>query len=223
MTCTSRSAAGGDSRTEIPSRTRSTALNPRRAPSPPPRCSACSTPSTRSLHAAGLAGRLGLDPQGAEMLASTLVASGYLEREERALRNAPVSERLLVRSSPESIATFVGAAGATSTGRCSTCCRARSATARPSGCTRSAGTSTERWEGTSAACSRSRGRRTSGTPRSCPSRARAGWSTWPAGTAASRWRCAGATRALEATVLDLPPSAAVGRRDRGRARASPTG
>ena len=58
--------------------------------------------------AAGLAERLGLDPQGAEMLASTLVASGYLERDGERLRNAPVSERLLVRSSPESIATFVG-------------------------------------------------------------------------------------------------------------------
>ena len=61
--------------------------------------------------AAGLAERLGLDPQGAEMLASTLVASGYLEREDALLRNAPVSERLLVRSSPESIATFVGEQG----------------------------------------------------------------------------------------------------------------
>jgi SAM-dependent methyltransferase len=61
--------------------------------------------------AAGLAERLGLDAQGAEMLAGTLVASGYLEREGDTLRNAPVSERLLVRASPESIATFVGAQG----------------------------------------------------------------------------------------------------------------
>jgi SAM-dependent methyltransferase len=56
----------------------------------------------------GLAARLGLDPQGAEMLTSTLVASGYLVRDGTLLRNAAVSERLLVRSSPDSIATFVG-------------------------------------------------------------------------------------------------------------------
>ena len=61
--------------------------------------------------AAQLAERLGLDPQGAEMLVGTLVASGYLERDGDALRNAEVSERLLVRSSPESIATFVGQQG----------------------------------------------------------------------------------------------------------------
>ena len=45
------------------------------------------------------------------MLVGTLVASGYLERDGDALRNAEVSERLLVRSSPESIATFIGHQG----------------------------------------------------------------------------------------------------------------
>jgi SAM-dependent methyltransferase len=58
-----------------------------------------------------LAERLGLDPLGADSLAMALLALGYLEHAEGRLRNAPVSERLLVRSSPESIATFVGEQG----------------------------------------------------------------------------------------------------------------
>jgi SAM-dependent methyltransferase len=58
-----------------------------------------------------LAERLDLDPAGAEALAGALVALGYLERDGPALANAPVSERLLVRSSPESIATFIGEQG----------------------------------------------------------------------------------------------------------------
>ena len=56
-----------------------------------------------------LAGRLGLDEAGTEALAGTLVAAGYLDSEGGLSRNTPVSERLLVTSSPESIATFVGA------------------------------------------------------------------------------------------------------------------
>jgi SAM-dependent methyltransferase len=59
--------------------------------------------------AAELAERLSLDPLGAETLATTLLTLGYLEEDGGALRNAEVSERLLVSSSPESIATFVGA------------------------------------------------------------------------------------------------------------------
>jgi SAM-dependent methyltransferase len=56
--------------------------------------------------------RLSLDPLGAETLFAALVALGYLERrEDGRLRNSAVSERLLVGSSPESIATFVGAQG----------------------------------------------------------------------------------------------------------------
>jgi SAM-dependent methyltransferase len=58
-----------------------------------------------------LAGRLGLDPQGTENLTTTLLALGYLELEDGQLSNAPVTERLLVRSSPESIATFIGEQG----------------------------------------------------------------------------------------------------------------
>jgi SAM-dependent methyltransferase len=57
---------------------------------------------------AALADRLRIDPLGAETLSGSLVAAGYLERDGELLRNAPVTERLLVRSSPESIATFVG-------------------------------------------------------------------------------------------------------------------
>jgi SAM-dependent methyltransferase len=58
-----------------------------------------------------LAGRLELDPLGAETLLTTLATLGYVERDDGRVRNSPVSERLLVRSSPESIATFVGAQG----------------------------------------------------------------------------------------------------------------
>ena len=60
--------------------------------------------------AAELAERLSLDPLGAETLCTALTSLGYVEQAEGAgLRNAPVSDRLLVRSSPESIASFVGA------------------------------------------------------------------------------------------------------------------
>ena len=56
-----------------------------------------------------LAERLGLDPLGTETLCTALTSLGYLERGgDGVLRNAPVSGRLLVRSSAESIATFVG-------------------------------------------------------------------------------------------------------------------
>jgi SAM-dependent methyltransferase len=58
-----------------------------------------------------LAERLGLDPLGADTLLTALGALGYVERDEGRLRNAPVAERLLVGSSPESIATFLGAQG----------------------------------------------------------------------------------------------------------------
>jgi SAM-dependent methyltransferase len=59
---------------------------------------------------AELAERLSLDPLGAETLLTTLLALGYVEAEEDGrLRNTAVSERQLVSSSPESIATFVGA------------------------------------------------------------------------------------------------------------------
>jgi SAM-dependent methyltransferase len=57
-----------------------------------------------------LAERLGLDPLGTETLLTALLTLGYVENgaDER-LTNAAVTRRLLVRSSPESIATFVGA------------------------------------------------------------------------------------------------------------------
>jgi SAM-dependent methyltransferase len=59
---------------------------------------------------AELAERLSLDPLGAETLLTTLLTLGYVESEnEDRLRNTAVSERQLVSSSPESIATFVGA------------------------------------------------------------------------------------------------------------------
>jgi SAM-dependent methyltransferase len=58
-----------------------------------------------------LAERLGLDALGADTLLTTLSTLGYLEAEAERFRNADVSERLLVRSSPESIATFVGDQG----------------------------------------------------------------------------------------------------------------
>jgi SAM-dependent methyltransferase len=55
-----------------------------------------------------LASRLGLDPLGCEALLTTLATLGYVERKGERVRNALVSERLLTRSSDESIATFVG-------------------------------------------------------------------------------------------------------------------
>ena len=63
----------------------------------------------REAAAEPLAERLSLDPLGTETLCTARVSLGYLERTaDGTLRNAPVSARLLVRSSPESIATFVG-------------------------------------------------------------------------------------------------------------------
>jgi SAM-dependent methyltransferase len=59
--------------------------------------------------AAGLAERLSLDPLGAETLLTTLQTLGYVEAAGEMFRNTAVSERQLVSSSPESIATFVGA------------------------------------------------------------------------------------------------------------------
>jgi len=56
-----------------------------------------------------LAKRLDLDPLGSETLATGLLALRYLELADGRLRNAPVSRRLLVGSSPESIATYIGA------------------------------------------------------------------------------------------------------------------
>lgn len=62
------------------------------------------------LDAGALAARVGLDPLGAETLLATLLALRYVECDEDGVfRNADVSEKLLVSSSPESIATFVGA------------------------------------------------------------------------------------------------------------------
>ena len=58
-----------------------------------------------------LAERLGLDPLGADTLLTALLTLGYVEAEGERFRNAEPSERLLVRDSPESIATFVGEQG----------------------------------------------------------------------------------------------------------------
>jgi SAM-dependent methyltransferase len=58
-----------------------------------------------------LARRLGLDGLGAETLLTTLATLGYVEPDGERVRNTAVSERLLVSTSPESIATFVGHQG----------------------------------------------------------------------------------------------------------------
>jgi SAM-dependent methyltransferase len=58
--------------------------------------------------AAELAVALGLDPLGTDTLLTTLATLGYVEADGDLVRNAPVSEQQLVRSSPTSIATFVG-------------------------------------------------------------------------------------------------------------------
>jgi len=56
-----------------------------------------------------LAERLELDPLGAETLLATLATLGYVAGEPA--RNTEVTERLLVKSSPDSIATFIGHQG----------------------------------------------------------------------------------------------------------------
>jgi SAM-dependent methyltransferase len=58
-----------------------------------------------------LAARLGLDALGADTLLTTLSTLGYVAPDGERFTNAAVSERLLVRDSPESIATFVGDQG----------------------------------------------------------------------------------------------------------------
>jgi SAM-dependent methyltransferase len=58
-----------------------------------------------------LAERLDLDPLGAETLLATLATLGYVELDGERARNSATSERLLVSSSPESIATFIGHQG----------------------------------------------------------------------------------------------------------------
>ena len=58
-----------------------------------------------------LAGALGLDPLGTETLLTALMTLGYVEQSDGRFSNAAVTERELVRSSPESIATFVGEQG----------------------------------------------------------------------------------------------------------------
>ncbi|HEX7292182.1 MAG TPA: methyltransferase [Conexibacter sp.] len=64
------------------------------------------------LDADGLATRLQLDPLGAETLLTALLAMRYVELgDDGAFRNSAVAERRLVRSSPDSIATFVGSQG----------------------------------------------------------------------------------------------------------------
>jgi SAM-dependent methyltransferase len=64
------------------------------------------------LDADAVAARLELDPLGAETLLTALLAMRYVELDEdSAFRNSAVAERRLVRSSPDSIATFVGSQG----------------------------------------------------------------------------------------------------------------
>jgi SAM-dependent methyltransferase len=58
-----------------------------------------------------LAERLALDALGADTLLTTLSTLGYVQADGERFRNTDVSERLLVHDSPESIATFVGDQG----------------------------------------------------------------------------------------------------------------
>jgi SAM-dependent methyltransferase len=61
------------------------------------------------LDAGTLAARLRLQPEGVEALLTALVTLGYVRAEDNRYAAEPVVERLLVRSSPDSIASFVGA------------------------------------------------------------------------------------------------------------------
>ena len=137
-----------------------TALIKSRALTAPP-CWACSTPFTRGRPPRRASqGGSGLDEAGTEALAGTLVAAGYLDSEDGLLRNTPVSERLLVTSSPESIATFVGAQADLHWQILGLLPQALRS-GRSFGCTRNAGTRPSAGRDTSAASTRSRGRRTS--------------------------------------------------------------
>ena len=165
----------------------------------------------RPASADELAERLGLDPLGADTLLTTLSTLGYVEADGERFRNAEVTERLLVRDSPESIATFVGDQGdlhwqvldllpdALRTGRPYAMHEER----RDDG---------ERWEAYIRGPVRdlaagARGERGAGARRGA---ARAWW-TWPAATAAFSMAMCDRHPELRATVLDLPPSAEVGR------------
>jgi SAM-dependent methyltransferase len=55
-----------------------------------------------------LASRLELDPLGSETLLVALTTLGYVTQDDGRFANAETTERLLVSSSPESIATFAG-------------------------------------------------------------------------------------------------------------------
>jgi SAM-dependent methyltransferase len=63
------------------------------------------------MTAEDLAARLQLDPLGAETLLTTLLTLGYVTLDDGRFSNAEVTEAQLVRSSPESIATFAGEQG----------------------------------------------------------------------------------------------------------------
>jgi SAM-dependent methyltransferase len=56
-----------------------------------------------------LAGRLGLNQLGTETLLTALQTLGYVERRGERFHATPVAERLLTSSSPDSIGTFAGA------------------------------------------------------------------------------------------------------------------
>ena len=62
----------------------------------------------RPADAQELADALGLDPLGTETLLTALMTLGYVEQGDGRFLNAALTERELVRSSPQSIATFVG-------------------------------------------------------------------------------------------------------------------
>ena len=98
-------------------------------------------------------------------------------------------------SSPESIATFVGAPGRPALAGARPAARGACATAAPTRCTRSART-TRALGGLHPRAVRDLAAR-AGRQRRAGARStrRAGWWTWRAATAASRWRCAAATPA----------------------------
>ena len=65
----------------------------------------------RPASAQELADALDLDQLGAETLLTALTTLGYVEQSDGRFSNTVVTERQLVRSSPDSIATFVGEQG----------------------------------------------------------------------------------------------------------------
>ena len=161
--------------------------------------------------AAEVAERLGLDPLGADTLLTALGTLGYVEDADGVFRNGEVTERLLVRSSPESIATFVGEQGDLHWAVLDVLPEALR-TGRPYAMHEERREDTERWDayirGLFEISRPEHEANAALVPVDAPRR----MVDVAGGHGAFSMAMCDRHPGLEATVLDLPPSAAVGRR-----------